>query len=177
MEKIIYTLLIGALGGYAGIKLKIPAGAMIGSMISVAVYNVLSQKGYFPSNFKLIAQIVIGSVIGLNFTLESFIELKKLIIPAIILVVGLTFFSVTLGLILFKITGSNLFKSVAIDLPTALWIFSFKFQINSTNSYRFCYRSKLYFRIIYRIKKINNSSYNFSSWFNFFQCDFRTYII
>lgn len=121
MEKIIYTLLIGALGGYAGIKLKIPAGAMIGSMISVAVYNVLSQKGYVPSNFKLIAQIVIGSVIGLNFTLESFIELKKLIIPAIILVVGLTFFSVTLGLILFKITGSNLFKSVAIDLPTALF--------------------------------------------------------
>ncbi len=121
MDKIIYTLIIGAIGGYLGIKLKIPAGAMIGSMIAVAIYNVFSKNGYVPSNFKLVAQIVIGAIIGLNFTMDSILELKNLIIPSIILVIGLTFFSLLLGLIIFKLTGSSLFKMDGLDLPTALF--------------------------------------------------------
>lgn len=113
MEKLIYTLIVGAIGGYAGIKLKIPAGAMIGSMISVGIYNIFTKNGYVPSNLKIIAQIVIGSIIGLNFTMDSILGLKKLIVPSIILVIGLTLFSVLLGLIIYKFTG--------LDLSTALF--------------------------------------------------------
>lgn len=113
LDKIIYTLAIGSIGGVIGVKLKIPAGAMIGSMISVGIYNVFISKGYVPSNFKTIAQIVIGCIIGLNFTMDSILGLKKLIIPSIILVIGLTFLSIILGLILHKTTG--------LDLPTALF--------------------------------------------------------
>ena len=35
MQRIIFTLIVGIIGGYIGIKLKIPAGAMIGSMMVV----------------------------------------------------------------------------------------------------------------------------------------------
>ncbi len=113
VDKIIYTLVIGSIGGIIGVKLKIPAGAMIGSMISVGLYNVFVGKGYVPSNFKTVAQIVIGCIIGLNFTMDSILGLKKLIIPSIILVIGLTTLSIVLGLILYKTTG--------LDLPTALF--------------------------------------------------------
>lgn len=44
MQRIIFTLIVGIIGGYIGIKLKIPAGAMIGSMIFVGGYNVLAGQ-------------------------------------------------------------------------------------------------------------------------------------
>ena len=114
MQRIIFTLIVGIIGGYIGIKLKIPAGAMIGSMIFVGGYNVLTSGAHVPSNFKLIAQIVIGCTIGLNFTMDSVLGLKKInIIDGIIIVIGLTTLSVILGYTIHKFTG--------IDLPTALF--------------------------------------------------------
>lgn len=113
LDKIVCTLIIGAIGGMLGVKFKIPAGAMIGSMVFVGIYNVFIGKAYVPSNFKTIAQIVIGCIIGLNFTMDSILGLRKLIIPSIILVIGLTTLSIILGLILHKTTG--------LDLSTALF--------------------------------------------------------
>lgn len=113
MQKIVLTLIMGLIGGYVGIKLKIPAGAMIGSMIFVGGYNVFTSNGYMPTNFKLVAQIVIGCTVGLNFTMDSVLGLKKIIIPSIILVIGLTTLSIVLGYIIHKVTG--------IDLATALF--------------------------------------------------------
>lgn len=113
MQKLVFTLIIGLIGGYVGIKLKIPAGAMIGSMIFVGGYNIFTSSGYMPTNFKLIAQIIIGCTVGLNFTMDSVLGLKKIIIPSIILVIGLTTLSIVLGFIIHKLTG--------IDLQTALF--------------------------------------------------------
>ncbi|SKC84791.1 AbrB family transcriptional regulator [Maledivibacter halophilus] len=113
MDKIIYTLLIAGAGGYIGIKLKVPAGALIGAMFFVAIYNVYTGQGNIPKNFKLAAQIVVGGMIGLNFTMDTVQGLKKLIIPALMLVIGLTLFSISLGFIISKLTG--------LDLITALF--------------------------------------------------------
>lgn len=113
MEKIFYTLLIAFIGGIIGIKVKIPAGALVGAMISVAIYNIYTGKGEIPYNFKLLSQIVVGGMIGLNFTIDSVQQIKKIILPSVILVVGLTVFSLLLGFIIHKISG--------IDLITALF--------------------------------------------------------
>lgn len=113
MDKIIYTLLIAGAGGYIGIKLKIPAGALIGAMVFVAIYNIYTGQGEIPKNFKLAAQILVGGMIGLNFTMETIKGLKELIIPALMLVIGLTLFSISLGFVISKLTG--------LDLVTALF--------------------------------------------------------
>lgn len=113
MDKIIYTLLVAGLGGFIGIKLKIPAGALVGAMASVAIYNIYTGQGSIPMNFKLIAQIVVGGMIGLNFTMDTVKGLKELLVPSLILVLGLTVFSIFLGFIIYKLTG--------LDLVTALF--------------------------------------------------------
>ena len=46
--KFITTLLVAALGGLIGIKLKIPAGAIFGAMVFTAVYNMLTASAYVP---------------------------------------------------------------------------------------------------------------------------------
>lgn len=113
MEKIVITIIVGLIGGYVGVKLNIPAGAMIGSMIFVGIYNVVSNNAQLPMNFKLIAQVIIGCAVGLNFTKDSVLGLKDIIIPSIILVIGLTTLSIVLGCIIHKFTG--------LDLQTALF--------------------------------------------------------
>lgn len=120
MEKLICTLLIGTLGGILGIKLKIPAGAMIGSMVFVAIFNIFTSKGYVPSDLKIVGQIIIGAIVGLNFTMESVIGLKKLVVPAIILVIGLTTLSLILGFIVHKVTGLDLITSLFSCAPGGL---------------------------------------------------------
>lgn len=113
MDKIIFTLIIAGLGGCTGIKLKLPAGALIGSMFSVAVYNMSTGSGYIPIHFKLIAQIIVGGIIGLNFDTSTIKSLKKLAMPAVVLASGLLVFNLLLGYTISKLTG--------LDLTTALF--------------------------------------------------------
>lgn len=120
MEKIIYTLIIAGIGGYVGIKLKVPAGALIGAMIFVAIYNIKTSQGYIPKDFKLIAQIVVGAMLGLNFNMQSILALKKLILPSIVLVLGLTIFSLLLGILIHKITGLDLVTALFSSSPGGL---------------------------------------------------------
>lgn len=113
MEKIFYTLIVAGIGGLIGIKLKVPAGAFVGAMLAVAAFNISTGRGHIPPNFKLVAQMVVGGIIGLNFTLESVKGLKDLIFPALVLMFGLMAFSILLGFIISKTTG--------LDLTTALF--------------------------------------------------------
>lgn len=120
MDKVIYTLAIALIGGYAGIRLKIPAGAFIGAMFSVAVFNICTDKGYIPSNFKSVAQIVIGGIIGLNFTADTIRGLKELIAPALILSFGLMVSSVFLGFVISKATGLDMMTALFSSAPGGL---------------------------------------------------------
>lgn len=113
MEKIFYTLIVAGIGGLIALKLKIPAGAFVGSMLAVAAFNITTGKGHIPLNFKLVAQMCVGGIIGLNFTLETIKDLKELIFPALVLMIGLMLFSILLGFIISKTTG--------LDLTTALF--------------------------------------------------------
>lgn len=113
MNKIVITLFVAAVGGLLGVRLKIPAGAMICSMISVGIYNLFFSQGYIPGDFKIAAQIIIGGMIGLRFTKDTILELKDMLIPVIAILIGLTAFSILLGYLLHKFTG--------MDLTTALF--------------------------------------------------------
>jgi membrane AbrB-like protein len=117
---IIITLIIAGIGGFIGIKLKIPAGALIGAMISVALTNIFYGKGEIPANFRLIAQIIVGGMIGLNFSKESVCGLKNLIGPALIMVVGLLVSCIILGLLIWKLTGLNLITALFSSAPGGL---------------------------------------------------------
>lgn len=109
--KLLGTLIVAFIGGWAGIRLRVPAGGMIGSLIAVAIYNYFSQMGYMPSNLKIVGQIIIGGTIGMNFTKSSLAEIKQVFLPAI----GSVFLLLTVGMII----GYVLHKVTGIDLITA----------------------------------------------------------
>lgn len=117
MERIFVTLLIACIGGIIGIKLKIPAGAMIGAMIAVAAYHIWSGKGELPINFKIAAQIIVGGMLGLNFSMDTLHGLKDMALPAIVMLLGLMLLSVVLGIVVAKTTGLDLITALFSSAP------------------------------------------------------------
>lgn len=105
---LLFTFLVALLGAIIAIKLKIPAGAMVGSMIAVAIFNIAFDSAYFPRNLKIMTQIISGLFIGCKITKYEIVSLKKSIKPAIINTVMILLSCLLMGVILYFFTDYSL---------------------------------------------------------------------
>ena len=68
-----------------GFKLKIPSGAMVGSMLFVIAFKLLSGKGWSaPKEYQLIVQILLGIMIGSTFEKHMLENIINLAIPIVV---------------------------------------------------------------------------------------------
>lgn len=118
--QIILTFLVALLGAIIALKLKIPAGAMVGSMILVAVFNVMFAKAYFPSNLKIMTQIISGLFIGCKITRSELVSLKKCVKPAIMNTVCILLSCLVMGICLYYFTDYSLATCVFATAPGSI---------------------------------------------------------
>lgn len=118
--ELIVTLIIGMIGGLIALKLKVPAGAMVGSMLSVALYNIITGEAYFPQYLRVVTQIATGAFIGAGITKKDVLDLKSVIKPAVLMVSSMIILDVFLGYIMFKITDIDLVTSLFACAPGGL---------------------------------------------------------
>ena len=107
------TLAVAWVGSFIARKIKLPAGAMIGSMAAVIIFNLITEKGFFYSDFKLVLQVFSGAMIGGKVAKEDVIELKRIIFPALILIVCMV--------ILNLVFGSAIYIFSDLDIATSLF--------------------------------------------------------
>ncbi|MDR1773663.1 MAG: AbrB family transcriptional regulator [Clostridioides sp.] len=112
-EKLVLTVIIGSLGAYVALKLEMPVGALMGAIIAVGIFNSFTEFTYMPENSKMVAQIILGCILGTGINLKFIMQLKELLFPSIIMVMGLIFVSIIIGIVIYKVTG--------MDLATALY--------------------------------------------------------
>lgn len=112
-KKFGFTLMIATISGVIGNISGIPAGPLIFAMIGVTTQNMLLDNAYMFNRVKLFAQICAGALIGQTVTYESIINLRTVIVPAIILVFGFIIITLVIGYTLAKFTN--------IDIITALF--------------------------------------------------------
>lgn len=87
-------LAVGTLGGYLGTKLKIPAGALIGSLLAVICFKLISRVDWnVPRTFTFVLQVFIGIMVGASFQ------------PGMLKVMGRVFFPVITSTLLLVGTG------------------------------------------------------------------------
>ncbi len=87
-------LAIGTLGGYLGTKLKIPAGALIGSLLAVICFKLISRVDWnVPKTFTFVLQVFLGIMVGASFQ------------PGMLKVMGRVFFPVITSTLLLVGTG------------------------------------------------------------------------
>ena len=110
---IIITILIGIIGGSIAIRLRMPAGAVVGSLIAVALYSVFTGKAEYPQSFTFMTQIGTGAYIGSRIRNKDVVELRRIIKPAIVLTVSMCSFGIFAGTLISIYTD--------IDLTTALF--------------------------------------------------------
>ena len=89
-KNILVTLIIGAIGGFTGYFLKVPAGALSFSLVATAFYSCTSNHAGVPIQMRRVVQILSGSLIGCSITMESAIRFPALL-PAIIMIIILYF--------------------------------------------------------------------------------------
>lgn len=111
--KLIITLLIGFSGGLTALKFKVPAGAMIGAMLSVALYNIITGDAFLPQNVRVITQIAAGAFIGAGIKRKDVLDLKTMVKPAVLMM--------TLMISLDLLMGYIMYKATAISLVTCLF--------------------------------------------------------
>jgi membrane AbrB-like protein len=76
---------LGLLGGLLGAKLKIPAGALIGAMLTIIFFKMFMKVHWeIPKSFTFILQVFLGIMVGASFQPELVQTMKKIAIPVII---------------------------------------------------------------------------------------------
>ena len=102
------TLLVATAGGLAGYKIGLPAGAFVGAMIFVAVYNLIKNNAMVPEQLTIAAQIILGAVVGAGLTINTLKGFKELIIPIAIFLTLLFVFSILSAFIISKFTNLDI---------------------------------------------------------------------
>ena len=113
---VLLTFGVALIGGFAALRLRIPAGAIVGAIVLVAAANILFGVAEIPPVLKLCTQIIAGAFIGAGMDRESLRTIRRLAKPALILVVSLLTVTITLGLLLYRFSS--------MDLCTALFAVS-----------------------------------------------------
>lgn len=109
---ILLTLLVGVAGWKAAAKLKLPAPAMLGSMLAVGITNILFSYASLPTAVKIFAQAISGAFIGMQISRKDVANFRFLIRPFVFLAVLLTVNTVIVGMVIHQLCG--------LDLTTAL---------------------------------------------------------
>ena len=107
------TLAVACLGAVIAIKLKVPAGAMVGSMAAVIAFNLLTDKGFFYKDLKVVMQMISGAMIGGKLGREDVKELKTIVLPVIILLVMMVVLNLAFG--------SAIYLASDLDIATSLF--------------------------------------------------------
>ena len=117
MYNFIITLIIGILVGYIFLKLKVPGGMMIGSIIGVSTFNIVSNMAYVPMEGRIVAQIIAGAFIGVGLDKSDLMRLKNILKPLLTVLLGLLTLNMVVGFIIYYISPLDLVTSFMCAIP------------------------------------------------------------
>ena len=117
MVSIALTLLVGAVGWLVARRLGLSAPAMLGSMLAVGITNALFGYADMPQEVRVLAQSVSGAFIAVSIRPKDVANMRKLVVPVLVLFSMLTINTLVIGTVLHLACGieayTALFGSVA----------------------------------------------------------------
>lgn len=115
---LLLTLSVGIVGGLAFVKLRIPGGALLGSLIATGLLHVqFTQLPPTPSVVRITAQIAIGTMVGASIRrepLKQLLDRAPAILVTIAMVLSVALFS---GVLLVALTPFDLSTMLLATIP------------------------------------------------------------
>jgi membrane AbrB-like protein len=97
-------LALGAVGGFVGSKLRIPAGTLIGAMLTIIFFKMAMKVHWeIPKSFSFVLQVFLGVMVGATFQPELLHVVKKIALPVVISCVVLVGTGILMAVIFTKL--------------------------------------------------------------------------
>ena len=100
---VLITLAAAIAGGWFGQAIGMPAGALTMSMIAVIALKLTMGFGSFPPFARRLTQLLSGAYIGCTMDGNDLAELRFLVIPMIIILIGYTVNCFAVGTLLHRV--------------------------------------------------------------------------
>jgi uncharacterized protein len=120
MIDLVLTIIVGFIGGLTALRLKVPAGAMVGSMLATGVFSVTTGHAFMPQDVKVITQIAAGAFIGAGISRKDVLDLRYIIKPAILMVSSMIILNLLMGYIMYRTTGIDLVTCLFASAPAGI---------------------------------------------------------
>lgn len=114
---LVIAIMVALAGGLSFKKMKFPAGLMVGAMISAGVLNIFTGIVSVPEYLKFFVQVIAGAYVGMEMDKEKVKQLRTIIRPAIVMVLGLLFINISLGMLVYFMTDMDLMTSLFSTVP------------------------------------------------------------
>ncbi len=112
------TLAVGVVAGFILLKLKVPGGMMVGSIIGVSCLTLFTGLGAMPYAAKLAAQMAAGAFIGCSVEREDLSRLRYIYKPAAAMLLALLVLNLIMGFVIYAITPAGIWRHrLALRLP------------------------------------------------------------
>ena len=115
--KIVFTVMIALIAGIIGYYLSIPAGVLIFSIAFITLFNCTTNCVIVPLKLKTLAQLLAGSLVGSTINYETFLNLKNLIGPCVILITSYVIVNIIYSLICKKYNLLDLKSAMFASCP------------------------------------------------------------
>lgn len=121
LTRFLITLIVGLAGAYLALKLKIPAGGILGSLFAVVAFNLISGgQAFFYPRVKQIVQLLVGVFAGAKIGKTELKELKKVPQP-LVAIIGITLlYNILFGLLIGFVTNTDQLTALYITAPGGL---------------------------------------------------------
>lgn len=114
---LVITITVALAGGLLFKKMKFPAGLMVGAMLAAGVLNIFTGIVSVPAYLKFFVQVIAGAYVGMAMDKEKVKQLRAIIRPAIVMVLGLLFINISLGILVYFMTDMDLMTSLFSTVP------------------------------------------------------------
>ncbi|GAB4210268.1 MAG: AbrB family transcriptional regulator [Synechococcales cyanobacterium] len=117
-----WTILIALAGAVVGLKLKVPAGALVGSMMAVGLVNMCGTIPVPtpPASTRFALQVGLGIILGSRLTLDTVLGIRELWRPALLCTVIAIGTGVLSGVIISRWLGIERLTAILGTAPGGL---------------------------------------------------------
>ena len=114
---LLFTITAAIIGSGIGLRIGIPAGALIGAICSVGLLQILTGSAWFPPEIKPFATSMTGAYLGMRITRADIQSLKKIPAAAAITVAGMLGYNIICGIVLQHLGGLDIMTGILASAP------------------------------------------------------------